>query len=415
MQASRKLGGRGAPWYPGVMPTALVFSVPAVGHVHPTLPIVAELVRRGTRVVYYCGEEMRPKIEATGAEFRRIAWEYGHLFAARLSSVTQLALEQVRSVEAWMPELLLEIARLGPDYILNDFMALWGRVAARALGLPLVTFCSSFALGKDVLPPAALMTALDVGISPRRAAMLRALRRESARLSRRYPIRPMKTPLGMFAMDGDLVLVATSRSFQPKSEDYDDRFQFVGPCFAPRAGDAATGLPPLDDRPLVYVSLGTVFNRDTAFFERCARAFEDGRYQVIMSVGKHGQYVSAAARHPHIHAMPYVPQLEVLSRAALFITHGGMNSTAEGICNEVPLLVAPQGADQFVVARRIEETGVGRKLSFWHRSPKRLRALVDEVVGDQQIRVRARELHRSFVEAGGPMRAADVLQSIGRG
>jgi len=395
------------------MSKVIFFTAPAVGHVHPTLPITAELARRGVKVIHYSGEKMRAKIEGSGAEFRPIPWDFEPVQAEKKPSITHVAIEQLRCVEQWMPSLLPEIERESADYMVCDFMYLPGWVAARALGLPLCSMHTSFALADGLLPPAALITALDIGLSLRRARMLLEIRSLSERLSKKYPVRAMRSPVDLFGRDADMSLVTTSRAFQIQGHRFDERYHFVGPCFAPRVDDGAVDLPPVDGRPLVYVSLGTIFNRDMGFFERCVEAFRDGRYQVIMSVGKDGIAAISHKRHDHIWAYSYVPQLEVLKRASLFITHGGMNSASEAISHEVPMLVAPQAADQFAVAGRVEELGVGRKISLWHRSPARLRALVDAVVMDPRARARARDLRRSFDEAGGAERAAEVLQAFG--
>ncbi|GAA3167483.1 hypothetical protein GCM10020255_053920 [Rhodococcus baikonurensis] len=44
-------------------------SIPAPGHVNPSLAIIARLVAAGHRVTYANDESMREVIEATGAEF----------------------------------------------------------------------------------------------------------------------------------------------------------------------------------------------------------------------------------------------------------------------------------------------------------------------------------------------------------
>src|SRR5947208_16544855 len=49
---------------------ALFFNIPAHGHTYPTLPLVAELVRRGEQVVYYSSPAFRQAIEQAGAMFR---------------------------------------------------------------------------------------------------------------------------------------------------------------------------------------------------------------------------------------------------------------------------------------------------------------------------------------------------------
>ena len=52
------------------MPKALFFNVPAQGHIDPSLPLVAELVRRGHQITYFLTENFRARVEATGAVFR---------------------------------------------------------------------------------------------------------------------------------------------------------------------------------------------------------------------------------------------------------------------------------------------------------------------------------------------------------
>lgn len=46
-----------------------IVSIGAYGHVNPTLPLTAELVRRGNRVTYFTTEAFRKEITFTGADF----------------------------------------------------------------------------------------------------------------------------------------------------------------------------------------------------------------------------------------------------------------------------------------------------------------------------------------------------------
>ena len=68
------------------MSKIIFFNLPATGHVNPSLPLVKELVGRGERVIYYCTETYRAKIESTGAEFRAYHTEYD--FAPGQDAVT---------------------------------------------------------------------------------------------------------------------------------------------------------------------------------------------------------------------------------------------------------------------------------------------------------------------------------------
>ena len=106
-----------------------------------------------------------------------------------------------------------------------------------------------------------------------------------------------------------------------------------------------------------------------------------------------------------------VPQPEVLARAALFVTHGGMNSVNEAMYAGVPMLVVPQGADQPMVARRVVELGAGLSIRTQD---------VDREVRPRPGPSAARRppvpggratLRGAQREAGGYRRAADELES----
>lgn len=385
----------------------------ALGHVHPTLPIVTELVRRGHRVVYYCAEELRSKIEATGAELRPIDWDFKTVERAQRPRLSAYALEQARCADALLPRLLAEVEELAPACVLVDFMCLWGRIVARTLDLPMVNISSGFALGRGVLPPRPMLMALDLMGPGLRAGAREVgeLRRLTTRISKQYRLPPMHTQFELLSMDGDDVLVCTSRAFQPAAERFPERFHFVGASFAPRSGEGEEALPPLDDRPLVYVSLGTVFNRKLDFFRQCVEAFADGRSQVILSVGEHTDPALLGPLPPHIHARSYVPQLDVLARAAVFVSHAGMNSVSEAISREVPVVAVPQAADQFTIAQRVAALGIGRNLLPFQRRSRQLRSAADALMQDSGVRARCRALREEFARAGGPEGAAQVIEA----
>jgi len=392
--------------------TVVVFTLSALGHVHPTLPVVAELVGRGHRVVYYCGGEVREKIEATGAEYRPIPWDFRPVERAQQPRLSAYTLEQARCAEALVPQLLAEVEELAPACALVDFMCFWGRIVARTLHLPMVNISSGFALGPGVLPPRPVLMALDIGPAPLAGGReVMELRRLTGRLSKRYRVDPMQTQFDLLSMDGDDVLVCTARAFQPHAGRFPERFHFIGPSFAPRPGEDGRALPPLDERPLVYVSLGTVFNRKLDFFRQCVEAFADGQYQVILSIGNSADPAVLGPLPPHIHASSYVPQLEVLARAAVFVSHAGMNSASEAISRGVPMVAVPQAADQFTIAGRVAELGIGRNLLPFQRRAKQLRAAVDALIGDAEVRARLHALREEFARAGGPTRAAQVIEA----
>ena len=115
--------------------------------------------------------------------------------------------------------------------------------------------------------------------------------------------------------------------------------------------DLGQAFAALDQRPLVYVTLGTEFyNRE--LMATILAALVDGDWNVAASTGPGGD---PAAVDPHLAEVivaKWLPQDAVLDRAALVVTHAGAGTTIGSLIRGVPLVCLPQGADQFHHALR---------------------------------------------------------------
>jgi len=80
----------------------------------------------------------------------------------------------------------------------------------------------------------------------------------------------------------------------------------------------------VDTGNLIYISLGNVFNQAVDFYKLCFAAFANTKYTVILSVGTQTQIEELGDIPKNLIVRNYVPQLEVLQHAKLFVTHGGM-------------------------------------------------------------------------------------------
>jgi len=143
----------------------------------------------------------------------------------------------------------------------------------------------------------------------------------------------------------------------------DDGVQLVGlPGAAGARGDEVTfpGLDRIDpDRPLVYVSFGTIFYRRPDLLRTVITGAAATGAQVIASVG---DLAAELALPDDVLTAPYLPQREVLARADVFITHGGYNSVAESIRAQTPMLVIPLAVDQPIQASFVGSAGFGTAL-----------------------------------------------------
>ena len=106
-----------------------------------------------------------------------------------------------------------------------------------------------------------------------------------------------------------------------------------------------------------------------------------------------------------------VPQLAVLRRARLFITHGGMNSVSEGLALGVPLLLDPQSPEQGIIAARVAELGAGRTIDTREATPAGIRAAADTVISGPYGEA-ARSVARGLRSAGGAAAAADAIEEL---
>jgi MGT family glycosyltransferase len=340
-----------------LMATTIFFAFPGGGHVIPTLPIIAELVKRGERVRYFITPEFRAAVEQTGAVFCAYGARFPlanpqnfERFRRSRSGAIQVQLEASQWV---LGHFATELAAASPTYVIYDALASWGWYLAKTLGLPSVAFIPTFV--SDYQHHAASRT-----LQVRRLAQ--QLRQTRARwlarsLSARYHV-PIVEPLAQLMQSrGDLNLISTSRELQPNAEAFDAaHFKFIGPSITPRADTTAFPFEQLDARPLLLISLGTAFNQRPEFYQACLQAFADTRWQVVMAVG----YKTKLENVPsNFIVRPFVPQLELLKRATLFISHGGMNSVNESLYYNVPLVMIPQGADHGWIAGRVAELGAG--------------------------------------------------------
>jgi len=400
------------------MAKAFFLNIPAHGHMNPTLPLVRELVNRGETIIYYTGEEFREKVETAGAEFRTyeslgeaVRFQFVG-YDERSPNMVLMARIMIQFAEDVLPPLLDVLRREQPDYILHDFTCIWGLLAAEILAIPAVAIIPQFPINYQTRPdPYPGMWRDFLWNFVAGIPYLGPFKRVARRISAAYETRPI-TLMNFMSNHEDLNIVFTSRYFQPNAEDFDESFVFVGPSIAPRDEtiDFPLDFPAHCTGPLVYISLGTtIFTANVAFYRACFQAFGDTDKRVILSAGQWTDPESLADAPPNFIIRPYVPQLEILKLADVFITHGGMGSFSEGLLHSVPLIVIPQAADQPFVAQRVRRLGAGYVLYRQLARPAELDRLVDAIVADESVRAECNRIAESFKEAGGFVRAADVI------
>jgi zeaxanthin glucosyltransferase len=163
-------------------------------------------------------------------------------------------------------------------------------------------------------------------------------------------------------------------------------------------------------RPLAYASMGTLQNGVLRTFRVFAEACAGLDLQLVISLGG-GQDPSLLGDLPGDPiVVGYAPQLELIRRSALTISHGGLNTALESLARGVPMVVLPVTYDQPGVGARVEWSGVGRSIPVGRLTVDRLRDAVRCVLGDPAYRERAGRLQSSIEAADGLNRAADLIE-----
>jgi len=385
------------------MSKIIFYGVPAHGHMNPSLQLTEALVKSGEQVYFYSTEEFAEKIRNTGAVFM----EYRAIRHIDLSqsgeSLTLLFLTLIEATSAMIDTLLGEADEIRPDLVIHDAIAVWGRFVAAKRAIPAVCSVTTFAYsGKSMNPANTILFLHKAGIAGfiqicKVIYLQRKLKRERGFEPRAF--------IESMMNEEKLNIVYTSRHFQPSSEHYaDDKYKFVGPLISPRKNDPDTTDYSRLKRPLIYISMGTVWSAHFNVAEIIdALAGFDATTVISGSDDSLPETLPA-----NIIIRRHINQLEVLKYSDAFITHGGMNSVNEALYHRVPLILHPFQSEQDEVARRVVALGCGTLLK--KLSKNEIQIKVAKILNDSSYRNNCAAVSDSFKAAGGSQRAIELIK-----
>jgi MGT family glycosyltransferase len=393
--------------------TKYVFlGMPAYGHVNPSLPVVQELVKRGQNVIYYLPEHFKSAVQATGAVFRSYESRMKDMLPMVTSSdllrgrLAAMMIDESRHV---LPQVLDRIRAEKPDCIVYESMCAWGRIAVEVLNVPAMTLRPTYAMNERVFFMMAQQRSQNFAYM---REMMGKIDAGLAELCEIYHVPPLDMR-SVFASVGQFCIVFIPKEFQPFGDTFDECYLFVGPSILPRHAESDFPLDKLsNEHPILYISLGTVFNNQPEFFKMCFEAFGGQSWQVVLSRGRHVDPAALGPVPDNFLVAPYVPQLEILPRTQVFVTHSGMNSTMESLYYGVPMVAIPQMVEQAMTAQRIAEMGLGVMLEKEAVNATMLCEAVERVANEASFRERAQSMQRVTREAGGYLRAADAIMQF---
>jgi zeaxanthin glucosyltransferase len=208
------------------------------------------------------------------------------------------------------------------------------------------------------------------------------------------------------------VIAQTPKEFDFPGIPRPAQFHYAGP-FHENCGRQPIAFPwkKLNGNPLVYASMGTLVNGLAKVYKTILRAMGQlPEIQVVLSVGENVTPESLGNIPSNVVVVRRAPQIELLKRAALCITHAGLNTALESLAEGVPMVAIPIGYDQPGVAARIAHHGVGEFVDIEDVTVENVRGLIEEVMSSPGYREKARWFQNMIVQTRGLDLAAEVIE-----
>jgi MGT family glycosyltransferase len=292
---------------------------------------------------------------------------------------------------------------------------------AEHLRIPFLSVCTSLPLNREpLIPPpfvgwkfinsplAKARNRLGYSMADHLIAPIQAVLNKYRKL---WNLRQVRTPDDTFSPIASIAQMP--REFDFPRERPPENFHYLGPWFDDRSSSSVPfPFERLDGRPIIYGSIGTLQSKNSGYFRIIAEACSGLDVQLVLSLG-HGLGEAALALPGNPVVMNYAPQLELLARAAVTITHAGMNTTQQSLNFGVPAIAIPLTHDQPAIAARLSRTGAGIVIPPTRLTASHLRAALRSLLPEaSEFRARARWLQEAIGKSGGVERAADIAEQL---
>jgi MGT family glycosyltransferase len=391
-----------------------------------------ELQKRGHRVTLFGIVDAQPKALAAGLEFQAVG-ESDFPLGSMQQMFTQLgklsglaALRHTinaiqKGTQLNLRELPSLIKQAGVDALIVDQVSPEGGSVAELLDIPFVSCACALMINRDVsVPP--FNTSWDY--SPAKWAKVRnwagykllnqvgkPIREVISEYRRQWNLPPHFSPNDSYSQLAQLS--QQPAEFEFPRENLPNCFHFTGAYNNP-ASRESTPFPfdKLTGQPLIYASMGTIQNRLLEIFHCVAEACSELDVQLVISLGGSAspEVLQGLPGQPLV--VGYAPQLELLEKTTLTITHAGMNTTLESLTKGVPMVAIPITNDQPGVASRIVWSGCGEAVTLKKLNVSRLRTAIQKVLTQESYQNNALRLQNAINTAGGVSRAADIIEQV---
>jgi MGT family glycosyltransferase len=411
-------------------------SLPLMGHLNPMTALARKLQSRGHEVVFIGVPDIEPVIRAANLDFVPFCEdEYPPGSIARLwSPVASLrGLDVVRyTVRELSPGLLKaglehlpgKIAENGVDALVLDSVFRFIELVPMRLQLPYVQIWNVLHLDfSGSTPPPFYSWPHETGPEAQERnhagvqIMGEILGDVSMRIAQAYAERnglkiDWSSPAATVSKLA--VITQTPKEFDFPIPHLPPQFCYAGP-FHDNVGREPVPFPweKLNGNPLIYAAMGTLVNGLKDVYRTILRAAgEFPKMQMVLSVGTNVDPRDLGPIPSNTIVVPAAPQIQLLKRAALCITHAGLNTTLEALAQGVPLVAIPIGYEQPGIAARIAYHRAGEFVELDELTAQSLSELIAKVSQNSIYREKAHWFKEVLAETSGLDLAADRIERV---
>jgi zeaxanthin glucosyltransferase len=408
-------------------------SLPLTGHLNPMIALARKLQSRGHEVVFIALPDIEPVVRAANLEFvpfceneyppGSVRKDWGAVAAMQGLDVVRYTVRELTPplLKASFEHLPAKIAETGVDALMLDTVYLLLEVVPMHLGVLYVqiwnvlhwdfsgsTPLTLYSWPHDTSPEALARNASGLQI-------VGEFRRTLMPIAQSYAERngleiDWSDPAATVSKLA--VLTQTPKEFDLPIPHLPPQFHYAGPF---RDDEGREPIPfsweKLTNKPLIYASLGTLVNGLNNVYRTILEAVSEfPEMQVVLSIGKNLDPEYLGPIPPNTIVVRSAPQIELLKRAALCITHAGLNTTLESLAEGVPMVAIPIGYDQPGVARRISYHGVGEFVELGDLTARCLTELIAKVSSNPSYRDNARRFRKILKQTRGLDVAANIVE-----
>ena len=416
------------------MARILVSVLPASGHINPILAIAQALTANGHNVSFTTDQSYSAQLERAGYLLYPMAYPEGAVQGAQDAFrqparwISQFSLHPPQSfffrhLDALTDSIIMAIDTFQPDILLTDLNQYAGPIAADARQLPYASYCAivnpilsrdipPFGMGLDWAPKwhwkRLTWPVLGLVLHP----ILWRYDRIVNRVRRRHNLPPVRGAL--LAHSPYLTLVPVTDAYEYPRSDLPREVMYVGPVTTPHRGEVHDDFPLEffdDERPVIYVSMGTIVRGDRVF-RHVIELARNANWKAVVAIGRNSNPLDYHHLPDNVIVRQFVPQLEILPRVDAVISHGGNNTVTETLMHGLPLVVIPISADQPDSAAHVAAIGAGIRLSPWRLTRGKLEQAIEAVLVDSRFREAAQRIQASYALTDGPQTSARLIELL---